>query len=166
MSLITQRDCQTSTKYFHWIVSEPQEFIINPWFKHNIVEEKVLRISSYTFYIPVWRLHLWYEGLWRSRSLPQHHQAKAGYILDMSTVHHRANLYTHTNIHTHIHIYRHFKVTIKPNLLACCLFIDRGRKLKYLERSHVDTVRACKLHTERPWSENQTEEILAVKRQR
>jgi len=30
------------------------------------------------------------------------------------------------------------------------MFLDSGRKLEYLERTHAYTRRTCKLHTERP----------------
>ena len=75
-------------------------------------------------------------------SLSQHHRAKAGYTLDKSPIHHRAE--------------QPFTLTFTPtgnlespiNLPPAYMFLDCGRKPEYPEQTHADTGRTCKLLTE------------------
>lgn len=71
-------------------------------------------------------------GSW---SLSQHHWTKAGYTLDNSLVHYRADIYKLP-----------FKLTFTPTHLVC-MFLDCGKKQ---ERTHTNIGRTCKLLTERP----------------
>ncbi|MEQ2225295.1 hypothetical protein ILYODFUR_016024, partial [Ilyodon furcidens] len=45
------------------------------------------------------------------------------------------------------------------------MFLDCGRKLEYLERTHACTGRKCQLRAERPPAGSQTQDLLAARYQ-
>ncbi len=82
------------------------------------------------------------------------------YALDKLSVHRKANKKRQTTIHAHFYTYGQFRQVNKA-----CMSVDCRRKPEYLERAHLDTVRTCKLHTERPCpSRNRTKDPLDVRR--
>ena len=54
---------------------------------------------------------------------PAHIERSAGYNLDKSPLHHRADIYGQTTIHAHIHTHRQFRATDRPNL---CMSLDNS----------------------------------------
>ncbi|KAL7882886.1 hypothetical protein SRHO_G00005440, partial [Serrasalmus rhombeus] len=86
---------------------------------------------------------------------------KAGYTLDRSPVHRRADRQTQTVTHTQ----GQFSMSNWPD----CMSLDCGRKPENPEETHADTGRTCKLHTERTLATrpgNRTQALLAVRQQR
>jgi len=70
---------------------------------------------------------------------------EAGYTLDQTPVHYRANTETKCP--------KALKLTPRVNLESPInqtnMFLDSGRKLEYLEKTHAYMGRRCKLHPER-----------------
>ena len=100
---------------------------------------------SFIFY------RLSYSGLWGGQEpIPDALGWKAGYTLDKSPPHHRANTDRQTTIHTHIQTLRTISELCANQPVPQVHVFGGGRKPEYPERTHAVTGRTCKLLTERP----------------